>query len=348
MLFFAVTTLATTQITSLPQLLVLRLLAGVGLGGAMPSFIAMTAEYTPARMRNVVVAGVYAAFPGGGLVAGLVCAYVIPHFGWEAVFLIGGVAPILLALLLLFMLPESASFLLVRGKRPEEVRRIAARLMGSPVAAGTGFRVAEAVRGTSVGALFADGLAGRTVLLWIPFFLVYGVLLTVGVWSTTLLRQAGVGETTSLMIVSGYYLGAVIGSVLIGRAMDRTGPYAVLAAGFAAGGVLLAGFGQATSSVPLMAVLLALAGVCVAGAASGLIAVASQIYPTQARSTGVGWAMGLGRFGQILGPLGIAALVGAGWQANGIFAATAVPCILAAATMMLLRVRGRARAVAPA
>lgn len=347
-LWFAAMTLATTQVTSLPQLLALRLLAGLGLGGAMPSFIAMTAEYTPARMRNVVVAGVYAAFPGGGLLAGLLCAAIIPRFGWEPVFIVGGAAPLALAALLVALLPESAHFLVARGRRPDEVRRIANRIGGVDLPPDTRFTVAETVTAKSVAALFAPGLATRTLLLWVPFFMVYAVLFTVGVWSTTLLRQAGVGETTSLVIVSLYFLGAVTGSILIGRVMDRTGPYAVLAVGFAVGAAFLAGFGQSTASVPLMAVLLAAAGVCIAGAASGLIAVAAQVYPTHARSTGVGWAMGVGRFGQILGPLGIAALVANGWNAQGIFVTAAAPCLIAAVFMMLLRMQSRVREAVPA
>ncbi len=344
-LWFAVFTLATPFVSSLPQLLVLRAMAGLGLGGAMPSFIALSAEYTPARMRNTVVAGLYAAFPLGGFVGGLVSAVIIPSYGWQPLFIIGGVAPLLLAGALALLLPESVRFLVARNRNFAEIRRIGSAIAGQALPEGQRLVTGERIAGTSVGALFAGGLLGRTVLLWGAFFLIFMVLLTVGVWSTTLLRQAGIGTLISLLIVSSYYLGAVLGSVLVGRIMDRFEPYAVLGVGFALGAACLAGFGQATAPGALTALLFG-AGVLVAGASSGLIAVAASLYPTQARSTGIGWAMGAGRFGQILGPLAIGMLVASGWGPSGIFVAAAVPCVVAAAIVLVLRatVAGRLRA----
>lgn len=335
--WFAVFTLMTPLATSLPQLLILRAVAGLGLGGAMPSFIALAAEYTPTRMRNVVVSGLYAAFPLGGMIGGLLGAYVIPTFGWQVIFMIGGTAPLALAAALLFLLPESARFLVARGRKPQEARRIASAISGRPLAEDAVLTLSEPAAGGSLKALFGRGYAGQTLVLWGAFFLAYMVLLTVGVWSTTILNDAGVGIANSLLVVSCNYLGGVIGSVVIGRIMDRFKSQAVLWIGFLAGAAFLVAFGQATASAPLMAILLAGAGFCIAGPASGLIAVAAQRYSTEIRSTGVGWAMGMGRVGQILGPLGISALVAAGWRAPDIFIAAAVPCVLAALLMMVLR-----------
>jgi len=105
------------------SLLVVRLLTGVGLGGALSTVIAMVAEYSPARHRATLVSIMYAAFPLGGVIGGPLSAYVIPNFGWQQVFLIGGIAPVILLLLLAFALPESVRFLLVRGADPKRSRR---------------------------------------------------------------------------------------------------------------------------------------------------------------------------------------------------------------------------------
>src|SRR5271157_450758 len=135
MIVFAVFSYLTAQSGSLNELLAYRFFAGLGLGGVTPAFLAMGAELAPKRLRDVFVTVLFASFPGGGLIGSLTSAWVIPTFGWQSVFYIGAVAPIVIAIILVIWLPESIRFLLARNIRPEEVRRTIERIMPGDIPA---------------------------------------------------------------------------------------------------------------------------------------------------------------------------------------------------------------------
>ena len=164
---FAFFSFLTARSTSLDELLAYRFLAGLGLGGATPAFLAMGAELAPKRLRDVFVTVLFAAFPAGGLIGSLTSAWVIPAFGWQSVFYIGTVAPLVIAIILALWLPESVRFLLARNIRQDEVRRTLERIMPGKVPADAEFFAApDATRqGAPVTHLFTEGRAIPTVLL---------------------------------------------------------------------------------------------------------------------------------------------------------------------------------------
>ena len=183
-------TILTAFATSVPMLIGFRVLAGLGLGGATPCFIALTSEYAPARLRATLVTVMWAAFPLGGLTGGLLNSYLIPTMGWRAIFYIGGVVPLLIAVVLAFFLPESIKFLLARSKDADAVRRIVARFRSPSVSADARFVVDEEhLPGTPVRHLFTEGRMAGTLLLWVPFFMGFGILTVVTLWTPALLRQ---------------------------------------------------------------------------------------------------------------------------------------------------------------
>jgi MFS transporter, AAHS family, 4-hydroxybenzoate transporter len=335
---FAIFSFLTARSTSLDELLAYRFLAGLGLGGATPAFLAMGAELAPKRLRDVFVTVLFAAFPAGGLIGSLTSAWVIPAFGWQSVFYIGTVAPLVIAIILALWLPESVRFLLARNIRQDEVRRTLERIMPGKVPAGAEFVAAPdaARQGAPVTHLFTEGRAIPTVLLWVPFFMGFMILVTVTFWTPAVLNSVGFSLSAAALIVGLNNFGSVCASALSGWLVHRFGAYRVLIPAFILGGLSLAWFGQATSSVVTLGIASLLAGFFVGGAGTGLIAVAAGMYPTSIRSTGIGWAMGMGRVGQLFGPLLTGLLVALGWKVGGIFYATAVPCFIGAIFLLLL------------
>jgi AAHS family 4-hydroxybenzoate transporter-like MFS transporter len=337
MIVFAIFSYLTSQSASLDELLAYRFFAGLGLGGVTPAFLAMGAELAPKRLRDVFVTVLFASFPGGGLIGSLTSAWVIPAFGWQAVFYIGAVAPIVIAIILTIWLPESVRFLLARGIRQNEVRRTLERIMPGEVPAGELVAPPDPARqGVPVKHLFTEGRAIPTVILWVPFFMVFMILVTVTFWTPAVLNSVGFSLSAAALIIGLNNLGSIIASAMSGWLVHRAGAFRVLIPGFILGGLCLAWFGQATSSVVTLGAASFLAGFFVGGTGTGLIAVAAGMYPTAIRSTGIGWAMGMGRVGQVFGPVLTGLLVGLGYKVGGIFYAAAVPCFIGALFLVFL------------
>jgi MFS transporter, AAHS family, 4-hydroxybenzoate transporter len=347
-ILFGVFSLLTAQVKTLPELLICRFCTGLGLGGAVPSFLALGGEFAPVSKRGVFVAVAFAAFPFGGLIGGLTSSYVIPHLGWQFVFYIGAVVPILFGIILIVWLPESLRFLIARGIRLDEVRATLARIAPGKIPADAELVTAPepAREGVPVKHLFTERRAAKTVMLWVAFFVVFMVLVTVTAWTPTVLRSVGFSISAGALIIALNNAGSVCASAISGFLVDRFGPYKTLVPGFILGGLCLAAFGQATSSIVTLAAASTLAGFFVGGTGTGLIALAAGIYPTTVRSTGIGWAMGMGRFGQIFGPLGTGVLVGWGVGVGGIFYAAALPCFVGAVFVALMKLAPEATAAA--
>jgi MFS transporter, AAHS family, 4-hydroxybenzoate transporter len=306
---FGVLTLLTAHADTYGQLMACRLLAGIGLGGATPCFVALVSEYVPSRMRGSAVAMLWAAFPLGIMLGGFLNSYLVAAFGWESIFHVGGALPIFIAAILALALPESLQFLILHGGDAGKANVIVNRL-ARPAAgtAGTNVRLvvtSQQAPGVPVKQLFAEGRAASTLLLWVPFFMAFGGLAVVVFFTPALLRSAGVPAAASAgALVNGFHgLGALLGTAVAGRLIDRYGPTLTLGTGLLLGAVctVLLGFGVGT--VTLAATATALVGLFLGIAGAGSIAIAALIYPTAIRATGIGWGIGIGRGGQVVLPL---------------------------------------------
>jgi AAHS family 4-hydroxybenzoate transporter-like MFS transporter len=335
-LLIGVFTILTVFANSVPTLVAVRVLAGLGLGGATPCFIALTSEYTPARLRAALVTLMWSAFPLGGLLGGLLNWYLIPHAGWRAIFYLGGVAPLVLAVVLFFYLPESIKFLLVRRNDLTGVARIVARFGTSAAGGDARFVLDEKpLPGASIRHLFTDGRALGTLLLWVPFFMGFGVLTVAVLWTPALLKLNGISPANTAFVVAFNGLGGFIGQSTSGRLIQRFGILPILIPAFLLGAAATVGLGYGASSIGLAAIFIGLIGVFMGLGTGGAIALAATIYPTPIRSTGVGWGMAMGRFGQIIGPLIAGGLLGAGWTAGPIMTVTAGGGLIAAVFIVL-------------
>lgn len=338
MVLIGVFTLLTALANSVPMLMIFRLFAGLGLGGATPCYIALTSEYAPARLRATLVTLMWSAFPLGGMLGGLLNSYLIAQMGWRAIFYIGGVAPILFAAWLLFYLPESIKFLLVRRNDMDAVRRIVARFRTAVVGHDAHFVIEEKrLPGAPIRHLFTEGRMLGTLLLWVPFFTGFGVLTVAVLWTPSLLRLNGISAANTAFVVAFNGLGGFVGQSTAGRLMERFGILPVLFPAFLLGAAATVGLGYGAHSVLLAATFIGLVGLFMGLGTGGAIALAATIYPTPIRSTGIGWGMATGRCGQIVGPLIAGALLGAGWTADSIMIVIACGGLIGAVFVLLFR-----------
>ncbi len=336
-LVFGLFTLVTPLAGSLPVLVAVRMLACVGLGGATPCFLSLASEYASARLRATVVSIVYAAFPLGILLGGLLNGWILSRFTWQATFFVGGLAPMAVAAVLLRLLPESISFLLLR--RPGDARTARLVAMLAPGVAVPAARIAPAsssrLGGGSPSDLFRRGRARTTLSLWLLLFSCFGTTAST-IWLPTILQQHAVSPAASAVAASFVGLGSLVGFVAAGRLIDRFGPLRALVAPLILGAGATAALGTWPGSVPAESVFVALVGALVGLGVSGGFALVTQFYPTEIRSTGGGWALGLGRAGQVTIPGLFALMLHETWSAQSMFAALAIMPLVAAVAVLIL------------
>jgi MFS transporter, AAHS family, 4-hydroxybenzoate transporter len=279
----------------------------------------------------------YTSFPLGGAMGAFAAAKLLPLFGWPAIFYLGGAIPLLLAVVVAVILPEPLRFLLLRPDGQQVVHRIVRQFAPDMPLDGPTYVDTEVhARGLPIRYLFSRGRVASTLLLWVSFFVCFLLLIVFTLWVPALMRESGLDEENATLMVGMITLGGVVGTGIGGRLVDRFNPFVALSVLFIVGAASLVLFGHATESVTLLALFAALFG-CVFGAASsGLLGVAILIYPSAIRATGLGWAMALGRMGQVIGPLVVGALLKGGLAPREIFLLSAAPAVLAAIASTML------------
>lgn len=317
-LLFATVNLLAPLTTSVEALTAVRLVSGLGLGGALPITISLTSEYAPARMRTTLVALMFCGFPLGAVLGGIGAAKLIPALGWASVFYAGGLIPIALLPLVIGWIPESVRFLSVRQARGR-IEQVLRRMRWLQLWNGQLMPAARPVR-SPVASLFAEGRAAATLLLWITLFL--SLLLTYFLinWIPLIARSAGYDMTSAVLGVAALNLGAIIGCLVIGRLADRYGRLTrLLGLAFMLGAIAIGLIGTSGhSSVWLLAAAF-LSGACSIGAQMCTVVYCAEFYETALRSTGVGWAIGIGRIGSIVGPAMGGILIAAGLASSVLF-----------------------------
>ena len=336
-LYFGVLTLATSQVQSLAQLLVVRFLAGFGLGATMPNAVALVSEYSPKRSRVVTMLIVSSAFTAGAALAGFVAAWLIPAFGWRTVFYVGGAIPLAVGAAMWLALPESMQFLTLRRKRLDDVGRWLKRISpAAPAPSDADYVVAEEPgRGVPIVQLFHGGRAPATVLLWIVMFMNLLNIYFLATWLPTIAREMGFGTSAAVLVGTTLQVGGIFGAFALGPVIKRFGFFVVLAVTFAAACASIAMIGQSHGAALLFGAVF-VAGFGVLGGLAALNALAAISYPTDLRATGVGAASGVGRTGSVLGPL-LAEVMRSRWSTEQLFLAAAVPALISALAILSLR-----------
>jgi AAHS family 4-hydroxybenzoate transporter-like MFS transporter len=306
---FGLATIATALVHGLTGLTILRFVTGMGTGGALPNASALAAEFAPLRRRAMAVKLTLVCFPLGGMLGGLLAAWVLPRFGWRGLYSIGGVLPLVLALFLMALLPESPRFLARRSAMWPRLVGLLGR-MGHAVPAGASFEdLAEhdGAEHASVRRLFRSGLARDTSGLWIAFFCSLGSVYLIFGWLPALLTAQGLNVATASTGLAAYNFGGVLGVLLwaaLVTALGSRGPMLFGALACAASAlVLLMVPIQAHGDHVLLIACLGMNGLLANAVQTSMYALAAHVYPTSVRATGVAYAATIGRLGGLLSSL---------------------------------------------
>lgn len=326
---FGVASILSATATSIESLTIWRFVTGVGLGGAMPMAITLTSEYCPERRRSLLVMIMFCGFTMGGALGGLSAAALIADYGWQGVLVLGGALPLVLAVVLLFLLPESARYLVLKGGEDDRVATILRRLDPKAALDGARFTGVRRAEGSPVRQLFTSGLAAGTLLLWTTFFMSLLVFYLLTSWLPTLLNSAGQTATSAAMIALMLPIGSTVGAIFIGLLMDRRNPHAVLFGSYALAAAFILLLGFSTASPWMLPIAVFGAGIGTGGSQIGINALAAAYYPTANRATGVSWANAVGRTGSVFGSMVGGYLLGLGWPLSTVFAVAALPALLA-------------------
>lgn len=325
--------------TSVAELIFTRFVVGIGIGTVLASMAALTAEYAPPHHRAFAVGFLQAGYPVGATITGFVVAQHIDAHGWQAM-LLGAAALCAISIpLVLLFLPESIEFLLAR--QPKNALARANKLLSSlgrkPLEALPAPRSAEHSRVGLKGVL-GEGRAAGTILLWLAIIFSFMTLYFVISWIPKLAVEAGLPATQAIYAGAIYNVGAFIGTTSIGLVAMRFDLRRLIFAYMTLAAVALVVFGAV--AMPLVATLLTafLIGVFVQGGFNGCYPLAASLYPAEARSTGLGWAMGVGRIGAVIGPMLGGFLLAEKVSLAVIFAIFAVPVVLAGVCAALIRV----------
>ncbi|MEQ1581583.1 MAG: MFS transporter [Steroidobacteraceae bacterium] len=294
----------------------LRFVAGLGIGGALPSATTMTAEYTPARVRTVAVTATIVCYPLGGMIAGLFASGILPTYGWRTLFWLGGTFAMAASVVMYFVMPESPRFLARRPARWPELSKLLSR-MARPTAADTAFTDASeqaAEKRTGFTSLFSDGRARDTLAIWAAFFMCLLASYSAFSWLPTMLAAEGLSPALAGSGLTAYNFGGVFGALVCAWTIAHFGsrwPLAICCLGAAASAYLLQGVNVAQNT-NLFIVGIGLHGLFVNAAQSTMYALCAYVYPTAVRATGTASALGFGRFGAILSSFVGAAVITAG------------------------------------
>jgi AAHS family 4-hydroxybenzoate transporter-like MFS transporter len=322
---------------NLTALTVLRFVTGLGLGAAMPNAVTLMSEYCPDHRRATLTNTMFCGFPLGAALGGFLAAWMIPQWGWRSVFALGGIAPLVLVILMIVVLPESVRYMVAR-MQPVERIRAALRRISTSVDTATAFTMTERKASTNaaggIGLVLSRPYVVGSAMLWLTYFMGLVIFYALVNWMPVLFKDAGLDARTATLISALFPLGGV-GAVLFGWLMDRFNATRVVAIGFALTAVAIYGIGQVGNAVGPLVVIVFVGGTLMNMSQSSLPALAAAFYPTQGRATGVAWMMGIGRFGGIAGSFIVAELTRQQFGFSTIFAVMAVPGLIAAAALFV-------------
>ena len=340
---FGLFMVASTQATTISQLTVYRFLTGLGIGGAMPNLVSIATEFAPSRFEQRIVGWVFTGIPAGAVLGGIVSSLLLPAAGWRSVLYLGGGVSLVLALFLAVWLPELVRFLITSRPDPERIGAIMRRVVPAlEIPAGSQFHSSHtAPKGMPVAHLFMESRTIDTLLFWVAFFMNLLILYFILSWFTTMLEGAGMTVTQAIVAVTMFSVGGGVGTATAGYLMDAIGPRSAVIWELVLTAVLIVALALAHSSFWFVVVAISLLGLVVQGAQAGLNALVAAYYPTAIRSTGLGWALGIGRIGSIVGPLVGGLMLSLNWTNERIFMSGMIPAALAALAVAAIVLRRR-------
>ncbi|MFC0228442.1 MFS transporter [Serratia aquatilis] len=337
-LLFGLASLATAFAQTTDQILLLRFIAGIGMGGATPLILSLSAEYGPANRRGVIMTTVLMGLPIGAICGGLLAAKMLPVIGWQGIFVVGGVVPLALLIVLFFILPESLNYLVQQNKvvNREKVVRILANILVNPHPKGTTYTVPERDIKTRLSSLFSAGLARNTLAIWIIYLFNWVAWFMFLSWLPTVLKAGGLSIAQAPMGTVAVNAVFVLCALPLAMVLPKVNTRLLLLALFIFGILLSLGLAYSGTNWTLMFIFAGAAGLGIGGQQIVLNYMVAEAYPTSLRATATGWAIALGRFGAIIGS------ASGGWflehgGTTGFYLALIAPLSIAALGLLLIR-----------
>ncbi|ERS03014.1 major facilitator transporter [Acinetobacter sp. COS3] len=322
---------------------ILRFLAGLGIGGVMPNVVALMTEYAPKKIRSTLVAIMFSGYAIGGMTSALLGAWLVKDMGWQIMFILAGI-PLLLLPVIWKFLPESLAFL-IKSEHHDQAKQIVSKLApNAEINQETQLVFNENIHTDApVRALFQQGRAFSTFMFWIAFFMCLLMVYALGSWLPKLMLQAGYSLGASMLFLFALNIGGMVGAIGGGALADKFHLKPVITAMFIIGAasLILLGF---NSPQFILYSLIALAGAATIGSQILLYTFVAQFYPTTVRSTGMGWASGIGRIGAIIGPVLTGALLTFELPHQMNFLAIAIPGVIAALAIFLVNLKASVNA----
>ncbi|MFW2112469.1 aromatic acid/H+ symport family MFS transporter [Acinetobacter geminorum] len=325
---------------------ILRFIAGLGIGGVMPNVVALMTEYAPEKIRSTLVAIMFSGYAIGGMTSALLGAWLVKDMGWQIMFLLAGI-PLLLLPLIWKFLPESLAFL-VKSNQSEQAKSIVSKIAPqTQVNANTQLVLNESTTTDApVRALFQQGRTFSTFMFWIAFFMCLLMVYALGSWLPKLMLQAGYSLGASMLFLFALNIGGMVGAIGGGALADRFHLKPVITIMFIVGSAALILLGINSPQFILYS-LIAIAGAATIGSQILLYTFVAQFYPTALRSTGMGWASGIGRIGAIIGPVLTGALLTFELPHQMNFLAIAIPGVIAALAIFMVNLKASVAAQTP-
>ncbi len=323
--------------TNTTEMIIMRIITGLGIGCILASLTSLVAEYTPYRKRSLGVGFMQVGYPLGATVGGFAAVTLIELSGWPAVFFCGSALSLLAVFFAYFFLPESLEFLSTRqpANALQKINRILTRMGWQRLKAMP--EALAAVVKPSVKSLLTPDYRNWTLLLWCGFFMSFLTLYFLFSWVPKITVDAGLSVDKGIYVGTALNFGAFVGGASLGYLADRFGVRPLIIWYFIGAIIFMVTFGFAPAKVELLLVLAFLIGFCMLGGFVGFYISAACLYPTEIRTTGVGWGIGAGRTGAILGPYLGGVFINMGYPMSVNFIIFSIPLVLSCVAVYLLR-----------
>lgn len=327
--FFGFWTIATAFSQNIEQMIFFRFMTGLGLGAAMPNMSTLVSEYAPERQRSFIITVIFCGFTFGAAIGGFAASWLIPQFGWHSLMALGGVLPLLFAPVLIWKLPESARFLVIKQAPAARIHAILQRFFPGQVSENVSFILPQQpIKSSAMRIVLSREYLFGSLMLWLVYFMGLFLVYILGSWLPTLVKEIGLTVSQAAIMTAIYQAGGTVGSLFAGWLMDRIDPHRALGVIFAVGGLFTMAIGYAGVNFPLLCLLAFVSGACLNGANTGMNALSARFYPTQARATGSSWMHGVGRIGAILSAFAGAEMLALGLDFKSVFLILGIPAAL--------------------